>query len=363
MTGTSCDGLDATCVEFKRGSFHVHWTQTARYPEDLRKQVLNLQLPKQKTSVRHLLRLDREISLWYGKQIHQMIKKSHKKPHLIACHGQTIAHFPSDQTTLQLGNPAVLSEKTGLTIISNFREGDMAAGGEGAPLATNFHSYLLSKHKGRALIQNIGGIANLSYLTPNARMISFDTGTGNLWIDEAIQRYSHKKKKFDHSGNTAKRGTVDFLAVKKMIKKSFFRLPPPKSTGRDDFPFENLLQITSVRGPNLVATATEITVESIANAYERFILGKFPLQTAYICGGGAYNKFLIERLQKRIPKVRFQSSENLGIPPLTMESIAFAWLGYRALLGCPAGGQWTGSHLHAPAPRITPGRNWKDIYG
>lgn len=363
MTGTSCDGLDAACCEFRGGSWKQLWTGSARYPGALRTRVLGAQLPDAKLSLKEFGELHRDLGIWMARALQKFLR-GRQRPDAIASHGQTVAHFPAAKKlgfTIQLGDPARIVEGTGLTVISSFRDGDMAAGGEGAPLAPRFHQLLARSFSGIA-IHNLGGISNLTYIGRNNVVLAFDTGPANLWIDAATELVTCGKQRFDRDGTIARAHEPDLAAAERILADPFFARKPPKSTGRDDFPFSKLLKATRVRDGALVATATAITVESIARAYEGFILKrKLPLAAIHFSGGGARNKFLMERLRARLDGVRVGTVEELGIDGHYLEASAFAYFGFLALQSCPLGGPWTGTNGWAPPGRITPGRNWPQI--
>jgi anhydro-N-acetylmuramic acid kinase len=287
-----------------------------------------------------------------------------RQPIAIACHGQTVAHFPAAKKlgfTIQLGDPSRIAEATGLTVISNFRNGDMAAAGEGAPLSPRFHKFIAGARTGIS-IHNLGGISNLTYLGPKNLVVAFDTGPANVWIDAAAELVTGGKQKFDRNGNLARSAQPELRAVDRILKNKFFTRPPPKSTGRDDFPFSMLLDATRSRDAALVATATAITIESIARGYERFILKKnLPLNTIYFTGGGARNRFLLQLLRTRLGGIPVAPSTELGIDPHYLEANAFAYFGYLALQGQALGGAWTGVRGWAPPAHVTPGRAWPQI--
>jgi anhydro-N-acetylmuramic acid kinase len=367
MTGTSCDGLDAACADFSSHRWKSLWTKSAPYPSTLRQRVLAAQLPDTKLSLREWGELHRDLGAWIAGVLQKILLKTPPplRPHAIASHGQTVAHFPSANKrgfTIQLADPSRIAESTGLTVISNFRDGDMTAGGEGAPLAPRFHKFIAGSRAGIS-IHNLGGISNLTYLGPKNLILAFDTGPANLWIDAATELVTRGKQKFDRNGSLARSADqANNAVVEKILRDKFFRRPPPKSTGRDDFPFKKLLQATRDRDGSLVAIATMITVESIARAYSDFILKKnLPLHTIYFTGGGARNSFLIESLKRRLPGIRISALTELGVDPQYLEANAFGYFGYLALHGNALGGAWTGVPHWAPPAHITPGQNWPQI--
>lgn len=360
MTGTSCDGLDVACVRFEPGGkWRVLWSEEAAYPKALRKRVLAAQLPGAALSLREWGAMNRDVGIWIGASVAKMIARhAREKPDAIASHGQTVAHFPGGKKmgyTIQLGEAARIAAATGLTTITDFREGDMAAGGQGAPLAPGFHALMAGGREGIA-IHNLGGISNLTYFG-GGKIIAFDTGPGNCWIDAAAEEATGGKWKFDRGGELARSGKPDLQAVKEILQQKFFAKAPPKSTGRDDFPFSLLKRATKGTGADLVATATEVTIESIVRAYEKLR----PLKAIYFCGGGARNGYLLESIQRRMSGVKVDRVEALGHDSKTLEAQAFAYFGYRALLGLELGGDWTGVTGWSSPARITPGRNWSEI--
>jgi anhydro-N-acetylmuramic acid kinase len=363
MTGTSCDGLDVACAEFGGGTWNSLWTKSASYPTALRKRVLAAQLPNAKLSLKEWGELHRDLGIWIAGVVKRFLQ-SREQPDAIACHGQTVAHFPAPEKegfTIQLADPARIAEATGLTVVSNFRDGDMAAGGEGAPLAPRFHRLLAGGQSGIS-IHNLGGISNLTYVGGPSLVLAFDTGPANLWIDAATELVTRGKMKFDRDGKIARQHAPDLNSVERALADPFFSRKPPKSTGRDEFPFEKLLKLTRARDGSLVATATAITVESIARAYGDFIVKKkLRLAAIYFSGGGARNKFLMDRLRARLSGIRINALDELGVNARYVEANAFAYFGFLALQSCPLGGAWTGVSGWAPAAHIIPGRNWPQI--
>jgi anhydro-N-acetylmuramic acid kinase len=369
MTGTSCDGLDASCIQFDPKNWKKNWkvvgTSSVPYPKSLRKRVLEFQ--KGKTSGDRFLQaleLNRDLGNWYGSVLKKLAKKY--SADAIANHGQTVFHNPHIGLTLQLGDPTRIANETGLTVISNFREGDLAAKGQGAPLAPLYHEFLLQKlgvNKRGTAIHNIGGISNLTYFKSEKEIIGFDTGPGNIWIDAAAEIATRGRSKMDMNGRLAKQGRVDHTALFKLMKHPFIRRGIPKSTGRDDFPTSLLLKTTKVKGEALVATATAFTAHSIAASYKKWIQQKrYPLRTVLVCGGGSKNEYLLSILRKLMPGIRVMPIDQLGIDGQQIESQAFAFFGLKTLLGHSLGGPWTNSSRRlGPPGHIVPGKNWSSI--
>lgn len=369
MTGTSCDGMDILSIRFTpRGTWAGRQSASFPYPASLRRRVLGAQVPHKKSTTLDWLLLDRDLGDWYSDVFNKILKKQGKVD-AIANHGQTVAHFPNENVTWQLGDPTRIAQQTKCTVLSHFRQGDQAAGGQGAPLVPVFHHELIKTlHRlhpefETIAIHNLGGISNLSCLV-GKKPLAFDTGPANLWIDLVMERFSHGRLRFDQSGETARLGNVDEKAVKNILKDAYFSKKPPKSTGRDDFPLDLLLKNTRAQGADLVATATEVTVESIAQAYEKWVLKTSSSLAIFFAGGGAENRYLLEKLSRRLPRVKIKTlhSQIAGLTPQNLESAAFAFLGYLSLQGLSLGGPWTGARPgSAPPAMITPGANWESL--
>ena len=372
MTGTSCDGLDAACIEIKQGgspsAWRPLWSASSRYPSALRARVLRAQTPGIKQGIREWMELDRDLGDWYARSLSRFLKahrSARSAPDTIACHGQTVAHFPEGGLTLQLGNPSRIATATGLTVICSFREGDLAAQGQGAPLVPVFHRILaqsLGDPSQGLSIHNIGGVSNLTYIGPRNETLAFDTGPGNFWIDAAAALATRGEERMDIGGRLARQGRVDEVALRKVMRDPYFRKNVPKSTGRDQFPFEKLRAMSRAKGVDLVATATAITVESMTVAYRRFIIDqRKPLGSIHVCGGGARNLMLLEGLQARLPEVRVTTIDASGYDSQLIEAQAFAYFGYLALRGQPLGGSWTGARRFGPPAHLIPGENWEKL--
>lgn len=385
MTGTSCDGADISLVEYffptqkskpylQQTSLFKNWkllhTHSYPYPKKLKQVILKLQEPNHKIRLREFLKTEQELSLWYANLFNDFVNNLPKtlKPDLLSMHGQTVAHHPvasSKQwgSTLQLGDPQFVSTLTGITTISHFRNGDIAAQGQGAPLVPLYHALLLNKlNLKKTTLHNLGGISNLTFIKPNQELLAFDTGPGNCWIDYAVSTYSKGKLNYDESGKLARKAAPDLQAVKKLLQHPYFKILPPKSTGRDDFTFEHFDRC--VKKGNLlqnISTATEATAQSIALAYERFILNHGSLREIIFCGGGVRNKTLLETIQTLLPEIKVSTLEQYQIDSQNLESMAFSYFGLLALLGIPVGGKWTGVKTWGSPGNISPGKNWNQL--
>ncbi len=380
MTGNSCDGLDSVLMQFRpaNGWFQSELVErrSTSYPVKLRKRILLLQKLQGEGSFLESLYLNRDLGSWMGDCLVDLWGKKLSQVGLIANHGQTVVHLPSSKgagISAQLGDPSQIASRTGCSVISHFRQGDIAAGGQGAPLAPLYHLELAQRSKfplKKVVIHNLGGISNLtafrtqSHLPKKAAqgIFAFDTGPANLWIDEATLLHTQRHASFDSEGHLARQGRSDSKAIHRIMKLPFFKEKPPKSAGRDQFPFQLLTQATKARGVDLIATALEIAVQSIRKAYEVDLVreGIRP-QVAYFCGGGAKNRYLMEELQKVLPQISISTVEELGLEPMAVEAAAFASLGLYSLLGYPIGGPWTQTRplsTFAPPGWLTPGKNY-----
>ena len=381
MTGNSCDALDAACLEFREtptsaraSSWQLLWTAQEAYPKSLAKRVLAAQQPSFVAASRGWLTLDRDLGVWYAKTVEKILTRvpRKKRPHVVANHGQTLAHFPGEKgggLSWQLGGTSWLTARTGLTSLTQFRQGDLAGGGQGAPLIPLFQEAWIKKHRVQTPVSllNLGGVSNFTYLPRVGPLIAGDAGPCNLWIDEAVERATRGRTRIDYGGRLTALGRSDEKAVIAVLRHPYFRLRGPRSTGRDQFPLEYLIERTRARGADLVATAARIAAESIAHAYERDIfVRRLPLQTIYCSGGGSHNKALCSMIegalnQKTSQPVSVRSLSEVGEDPQTIEAQAFAYLGWRSLQGLALGGAWTGAKPESPPALILPGRNWETV--
>jgi len=243
-------------------------------------------------------------------------------------------------STLQIGEPSIIAQRTGITTVADFRPRDMAAGGEGAPLVPYADYYLFAHRRLSRAVQNIGGIANVTFLPPRCTpddIIAFDTGPGNMVIDAAVAMAGNENLRCDRGGRIAATGTIDKKLLGEMLRHPFFKRRPPKSTGREEFGTAFTKQIykraadKGLSHADIVATVTAFTAVSIAGAYRRF-LPQMPDEVV-LCGGGAHNSTLIEMLRSELPEVKMLTTGDLGISVDAREAVSFAILARATIKG------------------------------
>ena len=336
MSGTSGDGVSLALVSFKNRSFKLLSYQTFPYSAALQKKILGafeLRAPG-------ISRLHFELGQVFAEAALKIIRRSkipRKKISVIGSHGQTIHHDPRGRipSTFQIGEAAVIGEKTALSVVSDFRPSDVAAGGEGAPLIPFFDFYFFGGGPVRAL-QNIGGIANVTVVGKNLKQpVAFDTGPGNSLMDLVIKQISKGKFSYDPSGKYATRGRIDMKRVRSMIGHPYFQKRPPKSTGREEFgqAFVNRYLGSLIRRfpYDALATVTYFTAFTIFEGLRRF--APRPLTELIVSGGGVKNLTLMRYLNELFYPLPVRSIEEWGIPAQAKEPIAFAFFALRALQG------------------------------
>jgi anhydro-N-acetylmuramic acid kinase len=291
---------------------------------------------------------------------------------LIASHGQTIWHDPigknisgrTIQSTFQIGEPSIIAARTGITIVADFRPADMAHGGQGAPLVSYPDWILFGDPNITRTVQNIGGIANVTYLPAGGDIddvIAFDTGPGNMLIDAAVDRLFGLP--FDKNGDIASHGHINESLLSRLMSNPFFDTPPSKSTGRELFGtqfLDDLLKNTNVKAEDIVATLTAFTARTIADQYKRW-LPQMP-DEVILGGGGAHNRTLWKMLEKKLSPARFRTHEEFRIPGDAKEAIAFAILGSETIRGVPSNvPSATGASKRVVLGKIIPGDNWHSL--
>jgi len=350
MSGTSADGVDVVVVEIDRGKVRLLAFETFAYPAVLRRRILDLCRPES-ARLDDICHYNFVLGEVFADAVTKLCSKSGISLgtiDLIGSHGQTIHHQPSGKryggktirSTLQIGEPSVIAERTGITTVADFRPRDMAAGGQGAPLVP-YSDYILFKHKKLTrAVQNIGGIANVTFLPAGCTqndILAFDTGPGNMVIDGIVRLTSGGRKRCDTGGKMAARGTVNKQLLEELLRHPFFRRRPPKSTGREEFGSDFAEQIYGRAGKkgldddDLVATVTALTARSIAQAYRRF-LSVIPDELV-LCGGGSHNRILVEMLHTELPDVKMLSTDDFGVSVDAKEAVSFAILAWATIKG------------------------------
>ena len=335
MSGTSLDGVDAVLVGFDQPKPTLITKFYLPFDDDLKGNLLALHLPAP-NELHQAQIVGNQLAQQYATATATLLtqaKSSSKEVKAIGCHGQTIRHCPEHGYTLQIGNAALLAELAGITVVSDFRSRDIAAGGQGAPLVPAFHDKVLRHPDIHRVIVNIGGISNLTDLSPLVATNGFDCGPGNLLMDGWCMQ--HTGKPYDDNGAWAASGKLLPSLLKQMLEEPFFALPPPRSTGRDLFNMSWLLgKLTGgERAEDVQATLLELTCQTIAQSIQQFCSGA---REIYLCGGGAHNQALRNRLITLLTDCSIQTTDNLGIDSDFLEAIAFAWLAQQTLQGKPA---------------------------
>lgn len=351
MSGTSADGIDVALVEIRpnRGSLNLKLVAHQAFPftPALRQAILSA-MDAKSTSTAELARLNWRLGQAYAEAVRATVKRHPANLQLIGCHGQTIYHQATPATyagckvacTWQIGEPAIIAAEMGVPVVNNFRPADMVAGGQGAPLVPLLDYVQFADEKLARVLQNIGGIGNLTFIPPASgadNLLAFDTGPGNMVIDALMQRLFHKP--YDGGGKIASQGTLVENVLASALQHPFFAARPPKSAGREEFgtafveKFLRLCQKSKASHEDTIATATVLTAESIARAFEKFVQPKLKrgIPVDYIVsGGGAKNKTLMAMLRQKLEPLgcNLMQSADAGIPVDAKEAVAFALLAY-----------------------------------
>jgi anhydro-N-acetylmuramic acid kinase len=334
MTGTSMDGLDLVLCRIEREApwrFELLASASEPMADELRDGLAK----GPALTVAEAARLGRRLGEWYATATDALARREGLELDLVGMHGQTVYH-EHGRVTVQLGEASFVAERLGCPVVSDFRQGDIAVGGCGAPLVPIVDSWLLGRPDTTVLALNIGGIANLTLIPPDADpagVIGFDCGPGNMVIDELARRLSDGAATMDRDGALAAQGTVRAGWLARLLAHPFFAEPPPRSTGREQFgaPFvDDLLGWAAPSGPqdwqDLIATATQLTVEGVAGSVGRFARTTTPVGEVVASGGGARNKELMRRLQLAFPAARVVTSDARRLSGALKEAIAFALL-------------------------------------
>ncbi len=351
MSGTSLDGIDAVLVELSGARVQTLAFHTVPYPATLREALLAVS--NTDTHTREIARLHFLLPELYAEAFLEACRKARVKPSQVAvlgCHGQTIYHEgrPASflgrriASTLQIGDGSVLAARTGVPVVCDFRPADIAAGGQGAPLVPYVDYLLFKDPRLRRVALNIGGIANVTCLPPACKpeeVLAFDTGPGNMVIDQLMAHFTAGRRTFDRDGAFAASGQVFPSIVQKLLEDEYFRLRPPKSCGREQFGASFVQRLLEFRlsPEDTVATATYFTAAAIAEGLARFAGAEDnPPDQIIVSGGGVHNKTLLRFLRAELPDSDVARSEVFGIDPDAKEAIAFAILARETLEGRPA---------------------------
>lgn len=366
MSGTSADGVSAVLVTFEKNKFKLIDYETFSYSKNIREKILN----SARLTTPEISSLNFRLGYLFAESALKLIKKNKiepKKISVIGSHGQTIFHDPegNPSNTFQIGEPSVIAEKTGVTVVSDFRMADIAAGGEGAPLIPFFDQYFFGNSCPRAM-QNIGGIGNVTVVGKNIKPMAFDTGPGNCLMDWVVRIIRKEKLLFDKNGEMARKGNVILDIVRKMAKHPYFAKKPPKSTGRELFN-ENFLPVSlknliQNKPYDALNTLTYFTAFTIAESYKKFIFPEYKIEEIVVSGGGALNQTLMDELKKILSPIKVYSIEKFGIPVQAKEPIAFAFYAWRAIKGKMNHLPFvTGAKKSVFLGKIIPGKNFKGI--
>lgn len=354
MSGTSLDGIDAALVEIKGSGTGTKLKQidfiTLPFPEGFR----NFALKNSTTGtsdVADIARLNFLLAQLYAEAVSKLCNHAEvgaEEVDLIGSHGQTIHHLPQKvkmfgkeiAATLQIGDPSVIAKLTGIITVGDFRVGDVALDGQGAPLVPYFDYLLFRSEKFSRILLNIGGIANLTYLPKGCDakdVIAFDTGPGNMVVDQLMKSFYDKD--FDENGNTASSGSVKKDMLEVLMTDEFIKASPPKSTGRErygkDFVGNVLDKFGFYPKEDIIATVTEFTTSAVRKNFDQFLSRKGKVDELYVSGGGAHNPFMMESLQRHFAGTNMKDAEGLGISSDAKEAICFAVFANETISGNP----------------------------
>jgi len=338
MSGTSLDSVDAVVVEYDGRTLQLIASHGEPFPADLRHRTLALMHPGA-DEIEHLGRLDLALAELFACAANNLIDATgleRASIRAIGSHGQTVRHRPEAGFTLQIGDPNLIAERTGLTVVADFRRRDMAAGGQGAPLVPAYHQALFHSQNIDRVIANIGGMANITRLPARESqpVIGYDTGPGNVLLDGWIRQ--QQGADYDRDGAWAASGRVLPALLECLLDLPFFAMPPPKSTGREQFHLDWLdgcirrAGSEAVAAQDVQATLLELTALTLSREiHAQLATGG----EVYLCGGGSHNKCLLQRLQTLLKPYSVETTTRLGQDPDWVEACAFAWLAARTLDG------------------------------
>ena len=332
MSGTSLDGVDAALVQIGNGELQLLGSTYLPYPDDIRAAALALHMPGS-DDLHHASLLANRVATLYAQAVAALLdlvgtEARHIKA--LGAHGQTVRHNPAAGYTLQLINPSLLAELSGITVVADFRSRDIAAGGQGAPLVPAFHDAVLRHPAEHRVVLNLGGIANITDLAPEKPTRGFDTGPGNMLLDAWI----HKQRglAYDENGAWGASGNAREDLLARLLAHPYLKQSPPKSCGREEFNLEWLQRCLDghERPEDVQATLVELSARSVANAIEAYCGTP---DAVFACGGGARNPALMAALARNLPNSKVATTDTAGLDADSMEAVAFAWLAQHTLHG------------------------------
>jgi anhydro-N-acetylmuramic acid kinase len=377
MSGTSVDGIDAAVVDISHTDSELHlrllgYSESA-IEETLRERVHALFNPDT-SRIDEVCEVNVLLGEAFAKAAAMALREVGVAADLVASHGQTVWHEVSPghtRSTLQLAEPSVIVERLGVTTVADFRPRDIAAGGQGAPLASWGDALLFGDASLSRAVQNIGGIGNVTWVPPGGQweaMLAFDTGPGNALIDHAVWRLSQGMQRYDADGKMAAAGRVDDVRLAQLLANPYFLAEPPKSTGRELFgaqlvePFIQRALADGLTPNDVVATLTAFTAHSIADQYRRFLPG--PPDEVVVGGGGSRNPVLMQLLSELLDPAQIRLHEDFGLPSLGREAVYFALMGHEALHGRPnTVPTCTGAGHAVVMGKLVPGANYRELLG
>lgn len=365
LSGTSVDAVEAVLCRIEGTGHEVRISLLAHvsepFPPEFTHQVLSAR------EARELCELNFALGERFAQAALAVIARAGLRPEdvdVIGSHGQTVAHLPSSlsatPSTLQLGESAVIAERTGLPVVSDFRTRDMAVGGQGAPLVPYLDWVMFRKPGVARALQNLGGIGNVSVVSERLEdTLAFDTGPGNMVLDGLARRITGGRLACDLDGSLSRQGRVIPEVLEELLAHPFLALPPPRSAGREGFGDSLVTRLWEQGGAtrpyDLMATAVAFTVEATARAYEQWLRPRFALEAVYASGGGTRNPVLMERLRSRLAPLPVRLVDELGLPEGAKEAVCFALLANEHLSGTPANvPSATGARRRVILGKLTP---------
>lgn len=360
LSGTSIDGIDCALLRCEASTCELIATHQHPFSEQAREDIAAISVSGA-NEIERMGKLDREIAHWFADATLSLLAQQKLEPtaiRAIGSHGQTIrhrppsdgSHSPDHSFTLQIGDPNTLAERTGITTVADFRRRDIAAGGEGAPLAPAFHAAVFSHPQHVRAIVNIGGIANISILRGTELAAGFDSGPGNTLLDQWIGQ--HLGQSYDKDGAWGAQGQVNSALLQRLLQHPYLQKQGVRSTGKEAF---NLAWLDETLGSeklapaDVQATLTQLTAQTIAETMRQADAG---VDQVFICGGGAHNRHLMQRLGEQLLGCEIQTTQALGLHPDWVEAAAFAWMAHRTL-----------EHLPSNAPVVTGARGHRILGG